>query len=415
MSWMSASATREALRISTSALLSHKLRSLLTMLGVIFGVAAVISMLSIGEGARREALRNIQQLGARNILVDQLPAEEIPDEDRELGSPGLGLRDMRAIRGMLPGARLSPVLRSDAVLQAGRVVAHAEIQGVQEDFAELFPGLLVEGRWLSAADNRGRSRVCVLGSEISRELFGWSDPRGRLLKIDGQWYTVVGRVVPRDFSDKGRKELELRDLNRDVYIPFETLRGRHLEEGHPNRIDRLVIQVQEVAAVAGAEERLRLVLERRHQGARDTRVTVPWELIRQSQATQRMFNLVMGAIASISLIVGGIGIMNIMLSSVLERTREIGIRRSVGATAAHVMQQFIIEAVLLSVGGGLAGVALGLALSMSIDLLADWQTHVTLWSVALSFLVSAGTGLVFGIYPARRAAALDPIEALRHE
>ncbi|MCA9784383.1 MAG: ABC transporter permease [Candidatus Cloacimonetes bacterium] len=405
----------EALRISIASLLSHKLRSLLTMLGVIFGVGAVISMLSIGEGARREALENIRLLGARNILVMAVPRDRVPSEDLEKGSPGLGPRDVISLQGLLPNATISAVVNSDAQAGVGRRRVKVPLRGVEPEYLAQFPGMEINGRWLTDADEHGRTRVCVLGSQVARELFPTNSPLERLVKLDDQWMRVVGVVQPRALSEKGKQELSLRDLNRDIYIPLSTLRSRMPPVSGKEGLDQLVITVATTEEAAPASERVRRVLERRHMGARDTEIQVPWELIRQSQATQRMFNLVMGAIASISLIVGGIGIMNIMLSSVLERTREIGIRRSVGATAAHVMQQFITEAVVLSLGGGLLGIVLGLCLAWGISAFAGWHTVVTPWSVLLSFAVSAGTGLIFGIYPARRAAALDPIEALRHE
>lgn len=405
----------EALRISLASLASHTLRSLLTMLGVIFGVGAVIAMLSIGEGARREALENIRLLGASNILVMAVDRSTLGEEELEKGSPGLGLRDITSLQGLLPRARITAVINREAQAGVGRRRVKVPLRGVQTGYLAQFPGMQVEGRWLADGDARSAQRVCVLGSAVSQELFPAGRPLGRQIKLDDQWFRVVGVVKPRVLSEKGQKELNLRDLNRDIYLPFETLRARMVDLTERSRVDQLVITLPTTEETVEAGERVRRVIERRHLGARDTEIQVPWELIRQSQATQRMFNLVMGAIASISLLVGGIGIMNVMLSSVLERTREIGIRRSVGATARHVMQQFITEAVVLSLGGGVLGVVLGVVLAWSIGALAGWHTVVTPWSVVLAFGVSAGTGLLFGIYPARRAAALDPIEALRHE
>jgi putative ABC transport system permease protein len=409
-------AALEALRIGLRSLLARKLRSLLTMLGMIFGVGAVIAMLSIGEGARVQALENIRLLGADNIIVDALPEDAVPEEDRQLNSPGLGLRDMEAMQGLLPDCRLSAVLTREASLQRGRSRLKAPLLGVEPGYLGQFPGMEIRGRWITPADERMRARVCVLGPETAARLFpGYRDPRGELVKIEGGWYTVVGTVQPRRAAGEGGADLQLDDLNRDVYIPFASYDARLRPPRLQGRVDRIVITVSDGEQVRDAASRVQAVLERRHHGARDTRTTVPWELIRQQQRTQRLFNLVMGAIASVSLLVGGIGIMNIMLSSVLERTREIGIRRSVGATAVEVLLQFVLESVLLAVGGGLIGVALGAGLAWGISHFADWQTEIRLWSVALAFGVSVLIGLVFGIYPARRAARLDPIEALRYE
>jgi putative ABC transport system permease protein len=326
-------ALREALRISLASLSAHKLRSLLTMLGVIFGVGAVISMLSIGEGARREALENIRLLGASNILVMALDRATLPEEELEKGSPGLGLRDITSLQGLLPKAHITAVLNRDAQAGVGRRRVKVPLRGVQPGYLAQFPGMEIRGRWLTDADSRGMTRVCVLGSAVAGELFPASSPQDRMIKLGDQWFRVVGVVQPRSVSEKGRKDLNLRDLNRDIYVPFETLRSRMVAALDRSAVDQIVLTLPTTEETVEAAERVRRVLERRHLGARDTEIQVPWELIRQSQATQRMFNLVMGAIASISLLVGGIGIMNVMLSSVLERTREIGIRRSRGGHA----------------------------------------------------------------------------------
>jgi len=406
----------EALRIGVRALLGRKLRSLLTMLGMIFGVGAVIAMLSLGEGARAQALENIRLLGAANVLIDALEPDAVPEEDRELNSPGLGLRDVEALRGLLPGCRVGAVLTRETALQRGRVRLKAPLLGVAPDYLEQFPGMEVRGRWLAPADERMRARVCVLGAETASRLFpGYRDPAGETLKIGGDWYEVVGVVQPRRTAGEGSEGLAVQDLNRDVYVPYSTYDGRLRPLAEQGRVDRIVVTAPGDGAVADAAARAAAVLARRHNGARDTRTTVPWELIRQQQRTQRLFNLVVGAIASISLLVGGIGIMNIMLSSVLERTREIGVRRSVGATASEVLLQFVLESVLLAWSGGLIGVLLGLGLSWGISAAAGWETQIRLWAVGLAFGVSVLTGLVFGIYPARRAARLDPIDALRYE
>ena len=412
----------EAWREGRRSLSAHKLRTALSMLGMVFGVAAVIAMLAIGEGARRQALERLRRLGAENILVEALPAEQVPEEDRELNSPGLSRRDAAAIAQLLPEARLSASLSLETNLQLGRVRAKGRVRGVEPGYLDLFPGLEVRGRPLVQADERLASRVCLLAAATSRRLSPSDDALGRWIKLDGEWYRVVGVVeaaADSSAADPGGAAPagQAADGGPPVaaWLPFATLALRHLPEAREGKVDELVVRVPAVEDVLPAVERVRAVLERRHLGARDTRLVVPLELIRQQQATQRMFNLVMGAIASISLLVGGIGIMNILLSSVLERTREIGVRRALGALASEVRLQFLVEAVLISVGGGLAGIALGLLLSWGIGHLAGWSTVVLPWSVALAFGVSAGTGIVFGLMPAARAARLDPIEALRHE
>jgi len=415
----------EAWREGRRSLASHKLRTALSMLGMVFGVAAVISMLAIGEGARRQALERLRRLGAENILVQALEEKQVPEEDRELNSPGLHRRDAAAIAALVPEARLSASLSRELNLQLDRRRLRGKVRGVPADYLGLFPGLRVRGRSFTPVDERLASRVCLLAAAAARRLSPSDDPLGRLVKLGGQWYRVVGVVesAEEDSLAGGAASgagagAAAADAGEDAvvaWVPFATLVARHAPEAREGGVDELVVRVASTAAVLPAVERVRAVLTRRHLGARDTRLVVPLELIRQQQATQRMFNLVMGAIASISLLVGGIGIMNILLSSVLERTREIGVRRALGALASEVKLQFLVEAVLISLGGGLAGVVLGLALSWGIGRLAGWATVVQVWSVLLSFGVSAVTGLVFGLMPAARAARLNPIEALRHE
>jgi putative ABC transport system permease protein len=405
---------REAFIIGYRSLSSHKLRSFLTMLGMIFGVAAVIAMMAIGEGAKQESLKNLSLLGANNLLVDAIDQEDLSNDDLERKSPGLCLRDMRALQTLLPDCQISAQRTLDVMIMAGRSRLNAPLAGVDPMFLQQSPGFNLEGRWFTELDQLHKSRVCVLGSEIADELFGRSQVLHSKVKIAGQWFRVIGVLGSQELEKAASDELKMEASRSELYIPRETLIGRF--EGYdPEHVDRLVISAPTTEKIPGTLTRVKLLFERRHHGARDIRFTVPYDLIRQQQATQRIFNLVMGAIASISLIVGGIGIMNIMLSSVIERTREIGIRRAVGATAFEVLLQFVLEAILLALGGGLLGVLLGFLLAWSISFVAHWPTQVPIWAVFLSFGVSVGTGLLFGIYPARRAAAMNPIEALRHE
>jgi putative ABC transport system permease protein len=399
---------REAFIIGYRSLAAHKLRSFLTMLGMIFGVAAVIAMMAIGEGAKQESLQNLAQLGARNVMLDAIEASQLTSDDLELKSPGLCLRDIQALQLLLPDCELSSERRiDDAHVMAGRRRITATVTGVDPIFLQQSPGLQLQGRWFADLDQLYHNRVCVLGGETARELFGKERALGRQVKIAGVWFEVIGLVGQ---SNATKDPVQ----GQEIYVPRETILGR-IDGDHPESVDRITLTAPTVESIPSVLARVKLVIDRRHHGAKDVQLTVPYDLIRQQQATQSIFNMIMGSIASISLIVGGIGIMNIMLSSVYERTREIGIRRAVGATAFEVLLQFVLEAILLAVAGGAMGVLFGFMLAWGVSVLADWPTQVPIWAVFLSFGVSVGTGLVFGIYPAHQAAAMNPIEALRHE
>jgi putative ABC transport system permease protein len=403
------------LRQGVEGLRSHRLRTLLTTLGMIFGVAAVIAMLSIGEGAKREALAQFQRLGIDNVLVLHQPlAEGAPGAARN--PAGLTLEDARATAEILPLARrVVPLRLRDHEVQYGRERIKATIVGTTPEFTEAMPLRLRRGRFFREPEVDALARVCVLGAGVAHELFPLEDPLGRRVKLDRDWYTVIGVMAatgPVAAEDTGGA---LRDQDRDVYIPVTAALRRFDRTDDDSELSRIVVQAAADAGVEPTAHAVRGVIERRHRGVADYRIVVPQELIRQRQATARIFNLVMGAIAGISLLVGGIGIMNIMLANVLERTREIGVRRAMGARTRDVLGQFLLEAVAVSFVGGTLGIALGFALTRVVAATAGWPTVVVPSSVLLAFGVSTLVGIVFGYYPARRAARLSPIEALRYE
>lgn len=408
----------DQVRDAWEGLTTHRLRSALTALGVIFGVAAVIGMASIGEGAKREALKQIELMGASNILIDEAEIKEGDQrkEALEKSPHGLTVADSDALQLTLGESGLVvPVQVGDYSIQGGGVKEKMSVVSTRPSYYDLYRIKPALGRVLILNDEASQARVCLLGWGARRALFPLQNPVGQTIKIKNVLFTVVG-VAERRSSQGGDMEgISLRDENRDVYIPLTVSKSQSLGTTTGSELTRIVVSADprlQLASIADVAERL---LVRRHRGVNDYKVIIPEQLLRQRQATQRIFNVVMGAIASISLIVGGIGIMNIMLASVLERTREIGIRRAVGATEHDITRQFLGEAVLLSLLGGLAGVILGLALAKAISLYAGWETAVSTWAILTAVGVSAGVGIVFGWLPARRAAKLDPIVALRYE
>ena len=394
----------------------HKLRSALTMLGMIFGVGAVIAMLSIGAGAEKQALEMIERLGLRNVI---LRSKEMKDEDLEevrKKSQGLSWRDAQAIQDAVPGVELVAArlaIEPYKILSA-TAKTKAKVYGVSYRQAEISSLRLAEGRFLDALDERDHAQVCVIGSRVRRDLFGYGPALGSDLKVNDVWLTVVG--VLRDESAASTFEgVDLGATAGEIYLPVTTASRKFDRPPLKAPLDDLVVRLSPQADPKAASGVVSALVDRIHGGAGDFDLVVPEALLAQSRRTQRLFSIVMGCIAGISLLVGGIGIMNIMLATVLERTREIGVRRAVGARRLDIRNQFIVESFSISVFGGILGIAAGLLISRAVAAYAGWPTVVTLWSIALSTGVSIAVGLASGIYPAVRAAALDPIDALRYE
>ncbi len=407
----------ESLRIGIKSILVHKLRSLLTTLGVIFGVAAVISMLSIGEGAKRAAIEQIKLLGTNNIRVNRL---KLTGEQAELAdkasSDGLSYRDGQLIRENLPNVSgVAPLKFVEAEVIFGNKESTGRVIGTDDSYVRVTNFNPSEGRFITQLDVAESKRVCVIGSQIRQELFGYRNPIGRRIKISDTWFTVLGVMEAKTIKDGKASVIKLRDINKDIYIPITTALKRFSDEDRSDAIEELAIQVKSEDQVVITSDIVKRILQRTHNGILDYEIIIPAELLAQSQRTQRVFNIVMGSIAAISLLVGGIGIMNIMLASVTERTKEIGIRRAMGATERDILGQFLNETVLISVTGGTIGIILGAIMAKGINLFAGWDTVISLYSVVISFGISALVGIIFGIYPARKAAQMDPIAALRFE
>jgi putative ABC transport system permease protein len=408
------------LQLGLQNLLLHRLRSLLTMLGMIFGVAAVVAMLSIGAGARQKVMAFIEQMGVHNLIVE---AKETTDEQalqkiRNL-SPGLTLQDYRVIGvdvdgvvASTPRKRFVPTKMIPKPQQD--VPSVYGVEPIYKDIANLH---LLQGRFFSQSEESRADPVCVLGVGARSNLFGASDPMGQYVKVDQQWLRVIGVAGPQLSAQADIAGLPTQDLNNVIYAPLNAvvLRLENSYSGMRDDIDGIYLNLNEKTDMSAAAQIVRAVLESSHHGANDYSVVVPAELLAEQKRTERLFNAVMVAIASISLLVGGIGIMNIMLAGILERTREIGVRRAIGARKSDVVRQFVVEAVMISFLGGSFGIVFGFAMSRLIAWLAGWSTIVTSSSILLAFFVSISVGLVFGIYPAVKAARLDPVEAIRYE
>jgi putative ABC transport system permease protein len=390
------------------------------MLGMIFGVAAVVSMLSIGAGAQQQVMAFIENLGVRNLIVEAREATDMQalQKVRKV-SPGLTFRDLRVIQANVSGmtastarkrftpSKMIPKPAGDMPIVYGVAPSYTQISGLQ----------VREGRFFNDADESTAAAVAVLGEGVRATLFSGQSGIGEYVKVNEQWLRVVGVAGPQLSAQTDVGGVPTEDRNNIIYVPLATAILR-LEDAMSNvkdEIDGIYLQLadaNESAATAGV---VRGLLNDSHKGAGDFSVIVPAQLLAEQRRTQRIFEMVMVAIASISLLVGGIGIMNIMLASILERTKEIGIRRAIGARQAVIIRQFLLEASLISCAGGFIGILVGVGLSRLIGYLAGWTTIVSTGSILLAFIVSVVVGLVFGVYPARKAARLDPIQSLHYE
>ncbi len=411
---------RETFITAVNNLGRHKLRTSLTMLGMIFGVGAVIAMLSIGAGAEEKALDAIGRLGLRNVIVR---AKEVkPDDRQELRKKSLGvsLRDGEAILEAVPNVEL--------VLPRIEVKPYKIMAPGAKTKAKVFGDLVAlsrgrerrarEGRFFDARDEHEHAQVCVIGEEVRRNLFGYGPVIGKQLKVNDVWLEVIGVLARRRAAGGAGRRAGRRRSSRtakEIWIPASTAMRKFDRDPLDAPIDELLVTVKEGVSTRRTAQVIEPLLQRLHGGADDYEVVVPEALLEQSRQTQRIFNIVMGSIAGISLLVGGIGIMNIMLASVLERTREIGVRRAIGATRSDIRSQFVIESFAISFIGGIAGIIIGIVLARVVAAYAGWPTVITFWSLVLSTGVSISVGLVSGIYPAARAAELNPVEALRYE
>ncbi|MEX1383945.1 ABC transporter permease [Lutibacter sp.] len=428
---------------------TNKVRTFLTALGIIFGVASVIAMLAIGNGAEKEILAQLELVGVNNIVVTPIPDKEDEDtnenstEDSQAESKrfskGLDILDALSVKKYIPSVKLvSPeIILETYVINNGKQNS-VKLIGVSPVFFEASNIQLENGKSFSDFQIKNALPVCIVGKKVEKKLFTGESALGKHVKVKDVWLQVVGVIEERLISDKAQENLGIRDLNQDIYIPLNTFLVRYkdrkiisdkigvrnnlqngpkekLSRGNYHQIDKLTVQVLNSNELKATAEVLSKMLKRRHNDQLDFEITIPIQLLKQQQKTKQIFNIVLSLIAGISLLIGGIGIMNIMLASVLERTKEIGIMRAIGATEGDVILQFLSESVLISVGGGIIGIILGVIGAYIIEIASGIETVLTLSSIIVSFIIAVAVGLIFGIFPAKAAAKKRPIEALRSE
>ena len=408
---------RALLLEAVAELRRRKLRTGLTLLGMIFGVGAIVAMLAVGEGSKREALRLVAELGLDNVLVESKGIEPEQLKDVRTRSLGLSALDAAAALSVVPGARsvaLKKEIKVDQMIVGSQVVSGRAF-AVSPGYAEHGGLALQAGRWLSPRDADTLAPVCVLGARLAHTLFGAAPVVGQRVKVNHVWLQVVGVLADRT---PGKSEFEGIKLGLDderLFVPWETARARFAFRRIEDEVDGISVRLDGKVAPDGAARVLQALIHQRHGGVDDTNLIVPMGLYRQNQQTQRIFTIVMSSIAAVSLLVGGIGIMNIMLANVLERRREVGLKRALGARRRDVVEQFLAEALVIAVSGAALGLVLGAVAAYSIAALAGWSVAWSPVSLLLAVLACVAVGLGFGVYPARQAAALDPIAALRSD
>jgi putative ABC transport system permease protein len=388
------------------------------MLGIIFGTASVIAMVSIGEGAKKQAISKYKDLGINNIIVRD---KDLTDPELEAVrmkfSQGLSIKDAEAISEIVPGVSdVAP--QSEVKMEAKYADKSSKVTviGITPAIQKILNYQTDKGQFLTVDQYQRQLKVCILGSAVARSLFGYDDPLAQSVKLGDQWFEVIGVLQNKALFTETVGELAARDLNNDVYIPLSTFTRRIPRDNQfSSEVKQLTVKFDKSDRLVESAAVIRSILFRRHYSNDDFSIIVPYELLKQEEKERRIYNLLLASIAAISLVVGGIGIMNIMLASVLERTNEIGIRRAIGGKKSDIMSQFITEAVVLSISGGIIGVILGITLSLGISLVTDVHTSLTFYSIIIAFSFSVIVGITFGYLPAKNAANLKPIESIRHE
>ncbi len=451
----------QILSVSLEAVFLNKSRSILTALGIIFGVAAVIAMMAIGNGARQEILQQIKMVGVNNIVImpsaqsrsgkDDNSKEESEKEKsmQKKYVAGLSLKDVENIRKTVPTVmRISPEIEYRLLASSHGKKMQARLSGVTPSFFQIFNLKIKEGAFFTQRQTDQGEPVCVIGPEVAARLFPNKNPLGQHLKAGNVWLQVTGIIRGLQVNKKA-EDMGISDYNLSIFTPLKTILLRYKDRSlinqaslmggggqviifgggmavfgndnqetsgeDNNQLDKIVVQVKESSQLVPTAAVIKKILMRRHQNTQNFEIKIPELLLKQEQKTKDIFNIVLGAIAGISLLVGGIGIMNIMLASVMERIREIGVRRATGATQKDIVFQFLAESTFISISGGVIGVLLGVIMAKVITLTTGILTIVSIWSILLSFGVAAAVGIVFGYLPAKKAALKDPVESLRHD
>lgn len=430
-------------KLALNGVISNKIRALLTGLGILFGVGAVICMLAIGTGARQNILEQLSLIGTNNIIINSIDPSEVEEEEEENQndnqeetkkySPGLSINDIRAIENILPTtAALSPEVETNVRVIFQSTMLNTRVVGIYNDYFAVNNLKLENGSLFTPNQMISGAPVAIVGNQVASRFFQNQNPIGKFIKCGSNWIQIVGVLESRRFNEELGDNFGVRDVNTDIYIPLDTYllrfenrgaitaadidrRGRRESSRNYHQIDRITVQIDQSGDLVASAAVITKILDRLHNENKDYYIEIPELLLEQQRQTQDTFNLVLAVIAAISLLVGGIGIMNIMLASVMERTREIGIRRSVGATGSDIRAQFLLEAVFISLLGGILGIIFGITAAHIITLYTGIPAIVTTWSILLSFGVASLTGLGFGYFPASRAANRDPIKSLRTE
>jgi len=449
----------QIINIALEAVFANRFRSILTALGIIFGVAAVIAMMAIGNGAQKEILDQMKLVGVNNIIISPVfekssssqSSEEEGKSQSKKYSPGLTLKDAQSIENIIPTVdKVSPEVIYETFIIKDGIRSSATLSGVTPDFFDVFNLKLSEGYMFTDKQMEAGSSVCIIGPNIASKFFPDEDPLGKYIKCGNLWLKVSGVLESINIANTGIEDLGISNYNVNIYAPIQTILLRYRdraaiteasihgesesvvifggggfssfssssgsdEESNYNQIDKIVVQVKNSEQLSPTVGVIQEMLYRRHANVEDFEIKIPELLLKQEQRTKDIFNIVLGAIASISLIVGGIGIMNIMLASVMERIREIGVRMATGARKRDIIFQFLAEATFISLSGGFIGIILGIGLSKVIMSFTDILTIVSPLSIFVSFFVSVAVGIIFGYMPARKAASQDPVESLRHD